>query len=78
MELLPHTRYAGRMEGLQAGLQAGAENVIKRLIQKRFGAVEAQTTKRLDQLSADQLAALGVALLDFTLPADLESWLARQ
>ena len=74
MELLPHTRYAGRMEGLQAG----AETVIKRQLQKRFGEVETRVTKRLDQLSADQLADLGVALLDFTSFADLESWLARQ
>ena len=78
MELLPHTRYAGRMEGLQEGLQTGAENVVKRILQKRFGAVETRVTKRLDQLSADQLADMGVALLDFTSFADLESWLARQ
>ena len=74
MELLPHTRYAGRMEGLQAG----AENVVVRMLQKRFGAVSKKVAKRLDKLSADQLADLGVALLDFTSPADLESWLAQQ
>ena len=74
MELLPHTRYAGKMEGLQEG----AEKIVLRQIRKRFGAVRKQETERLDGLSADQLADLGEALLDFTSPADLEAWLERQ
>ncbi len=90
MELLLHTRYAGKMEGLQEGLRTGrmeglqtgrmegAEQIVMRLLQKRFGAVAAQTTAQIDRLSVDQLGDLGDALLDFTSPADLENWLARQ
>ena len=78
MELLPHTRYAGRMEGLQEGLQAGKEELVIGLINRRFGSAPPQITERLDGLSAEELNALGLALLDFRSVADLENWLNQQ
>ncbi len=82
MELLPHTRYAGKMEGLlegrMEGLQTGKEELLILQIRRRFDFMSPQIKARIDKLSAEELNALGVALFDFTSPADLEDWLARR
>ena len=64
-------------EGQQKGRHEGKEELVARLITRRFGSVSEETTKRLDQLSSDQLNELGVALFDFASAADLEDWLSR-
>ena len=78
IELLPHTRYAGWKDGMEEGSHDRAEGIAIRLFEKRFGAVKKQIRKRFDQLSDEQLSDLCVALLDFSSPADLEDWIARQ
>ena len=61
----------------EAGISQGKETLVLRLLRRRFGAVSADVTVRLEKLSADQLDDLGEALLDFGTVADLEQWLAR-
>jgi flagellar biosynthesis/type III secretory pathway protein FliH len=67
----------GREEGKQEGRQEGKEELVARLIQRRLGAVSPQLLEQLAHLSSEQLNELGVALLDFTTAADLETWLSR-
>ena len=78
MEFLPYTFNLGKQEGWQTGLKRGKEELVVRLINRRFGSTPPQIANRLDGLSAEDLDELGLALMDFTSPADLETWLARQ
>ncbi|MEB3361442.1 MAG: DUF4351 domain-containing protein [Synechococcaceae cyanobacterium] len=74
----------GRLEGRQEGRQEGEADVTLRLLIRRCGPLSEATTAQIQALSVDQLEALavgaafsaGVALLDFTGPADLATWLA--
>jgi len=66
----------GRQEGLQQGLLEGKEDLVARLIRRRFGTVPTTVAKRLDKLTADQLNELGEALFDFSSLVDVKHWLA--
>lgn len=70
-------RLEGRTEGISQGISQGKETLLIRLLQRRLGAVPAEATQRLNQLSPEQLDDLGEALLDFSTMADLEQWFAR-
>ena len=70
-------REEGRREGWQEGRQEGQVDLVQRLLRRRLGVVTPAALKRLPALSADDLAALAEALLDFRSQSDLESWLAR-
>lgn len=59
------------------GAHHGKEELIVRLINRRFGSVSSEVRNGLDKLSADQLDALGEALLDFRTITDLQRWLER-
>jgi hypothetical protein len=59
------------------GMQRGKEELVSRLLSRRFGSVSSQVTEQLNHLSSDQLNDLGEALFDFKTLADLEAWLAR-
>ena len=59
------------------GIHDGKETLIARLMEKRLGVVPPEMTARLNTLSSDDLDDLGVAILDFSTLADLESWLSR-
>jgi predicted transposase YdaD len=64
-----------KAEGESIGEARGETRMLMRLINCRFGAVDAQITARLQQLNVSQLEELGEALLDFTSLADLEQFL---
>ncbi|MBD2365021.1 DUF4351 domain-containing protein [Anabaena minutissima FACHB-250] len=64
----------GWQEGLQEGRQEGKQNLILRQLNRRIGEIDASLIDRIQRLSIEQLENLGEALLDFTTPADLESW----
>ena len=71
----------GRQEGLRQGIQQGIQQergLILRLLNRRVGPLDAATQERLESLSISQLEALGEALLDFAVPADLTRWLDQQ
>ena len=71
-------------EGRQEGEALGEAKVTLRLPNRRCGPLTDATTAQIQALPLEQLEALavgaafsaGVALLDFTGPADLAAWLA--
>ena len=65
-------------KGYDEGISQGKEGLVVRLIGKRFGSEAPQVAERLDRLTSDQLDELGLALLDFTEPAELDNWLAQR
>ena len=82
MEELRHTRAAqdwlaaGRQEGRQEGRQQGEAAVTLRLLNRRCGPLTDATTAQIKAPPLGQLEVLADALLDFTGPDDLATWLA--
>jgi predicted transposase YdaD len=76
---LRHTRAAQEWieEGRQEGEALGEAKVTLRLLNRRCGPLTDATTARIQALPLEQLEALADALLDFTGPADLATWLAE-
>jgi len=82
-------RQQGLQEGLQEGLQQGLEQgleqgayqtaiqLVLRLLTRLFGEIDKATQARIRTLRLEQLEQLGEALLDFTTPADLQTWLHK-
>ena len=54
----------GRQEGLQAGLQAGELTILRRQIEKRFGALTGWAVEKLSALSSSDLEDLSERVLD--------------
>ncbi len=71
-------RQEGREEGRQEGRQEGILEIIMRLLERRVGEIPPEFQTRLRQLSIEQLENLGEAVLDFTNPSDLMTWLESQ
>jgi len=65
----------GRQEGRQEGKQEGEANLIIRLLNRRLGVVTPNQENQIRSLSLPGLEALGEALLDFTNPTDIDTWL---
>jgi len=65
----------GRLEGRQEGVQEGETAVTLRLLNRRCGPLNPETTARIQALPLEQLEALAQALLDFQGPAELAAWL---
>ena len=80
---LRHTRAAqewiaeGRIEGEARGRQEGEAVVTLRLLNLRCGSLSDATIARIQALPLEQLEALAEALLDFSGPTDLATWLAE-
>ncbi|QFS49703.1 DUF4351 domain-containing protein [Nostoc sphaeroides] len=68
----------GKQEGRQEGKQEGQQDLIIRLLNRRFGEIDAALIERIRELSIEQLEGLVEALLDFSVVADLEAWLNQQ
>jgi predicted transposase YdaD len=81
-EEIRHTRAVqdwlaeGRQEGLQEGEAREAAKMTLRLLNRRCGPLSEATTAQIQALPLEQLETLADALLDFTGPADLSTWLA--
>ncbi|MFN6513922.1 MAG: DUF4351 domain-containing protein [Nostoc sp. CreGUA01] len=76
--LYQRDREQAKQEGKQEGRQEGEQNLILRLLNRRFGEIDASLIERVQELSIEQLENLGEALLDFTTVADLENWFNQQ
>ncbi|MFM7548987.1 MAG: DUF2887 domain-containing protein [Cyanobacteriota bacterium] len=74
-EIFGQGRLEGRQEGRQEGVQEGEAAVTLRLLNRRCGPLNPDTTARIQALPLEQLEALAEALLDFQGPADLSAWL---
>ena len=78
-------RLTRQLEGEACGRAAEAAAMAIRQLNRRCGPLTADTTARIQAISVAQLEALavgeafsaGVALLDFTGPADLAVWLEK-
>ncbi len=67
----------GIKQGLEQGRKQEASLMILRLLKRRIGEIEPSLSNRINQLSVEQLEALGEALLDFSSRDDLLAWLAN-
>jgi hypothetical protein len=73
-EEMRHTRLV--QDWLAEGRQEEAASMTLRLLNRRCGALTDTTTAQIQALPLEQLEALADALLDFTGPDDLATWLA--
>ena len=71
-------RQEGRQEGKQEGQQEGEQRLVIRLLHRRLSEIDASLIERVQGLSIEQLENLGESLLDFSVVADLATWLNQQ
>jgi predicted transposase YdaD len=76
-EWIEEGRQEGRQEGEASGRAAEAAAVTLRLLNRRCSPLSEATTARIQALPLEQLEALAEALLDFSGPQDLTTWLAE-
>ncbi|MBW4643021.1 MAG: DUF4351 domain-containing protein [Goleter apudmare HA4340-LM2] len=62
----------------RAKQEEGQQDLIIRQLNRRFGEIDSALVERIRELSIEQLEGLGEALLDFSVVADLETWLNEQ
>jgi predicted transposase/invertase (TIGR01784 family) len=74
-EWIEEGRAEGRAEGREEGRLDGERSLVLRQLTRRIGNVTPALTVKVQTLSLPQLEALGEALLDFSQPADLVTWL---
>lgn len=67
----------GREKGREEGLHTGLYSLTLRQLQRVVGPLDEITQTQIQALPNDKLEALGEALLDFTTPADLHTWLTQ-
>ncbi|MEH2433607.1 MAG: Rpn family recombination-promoting nuclease/putative transposase [Nostoc sp.] len=68
----------GKVEGREEGKVEGERAIVLRLLNRRVGNIPDTLLSQIQELSVEQLEALGDALLDFSSLADLEGWLQDQ
>ena len=73
---LAEGRQEGRQEGEAKGRQEEAASVTLLQLNRRCAPLTDATTAQIQALPLEQLEALADALLDFTGPDDLATWLA--
>ena len=66
----------GEARGRQEGRRVEACTMTLRQLARRCGPLSEPSTTQVEALSLTQLEALAEALLDFTAPVDLQTWLA--
>jgi predicted transposase/invertase (TIGR01784 family) len=62
-------------EWIEEGALKGEQSLVLRLLTRRVGEMRPELRNKVQSLSLTQLEALGEALLDFSQPADLVTWL---
>jgi len=75
MQIVTSWMEEGIQQGLQQGIQQGQQAIIQRLLLKRIGNIRPELQAKISQLSLSQLEELAEAILDFSSPADLVTWL---
>ena len=68
----------GIQQGIQQGGQQQTSKIAVRLLEKRFGAIDADSAQQIQQLSLEKAEQLSEDLLDFTGIEDLTEWLNRK
>jgi len=64
-------------EGVKRGKREGARTVLLRQLQRKFGRLPRELSKRIDDLSQPKLNSLADAVLDFEALKDVQTWLTR-
>ncbi len=67
----------GRQEGILEGRHEGQAELVLKLLARRLGSISRTHERAIRKLSAENIEALGEALLDFNVPADLAHWLRQ-
>lgn len=67
----------GIEKGMQLGIQKGSNDLLLRLLQQRFGALEETIQAQVRALPLEKIEALSDELFRLAARADLEAWLAR-
>jgi hypothetical protein len=67
-----------QQRGIEVGERQGRISMITLQLVRCVGKIDVSLKERIGALSIKQLDKLGIALLDFTQPSDLERWLKRQ
>ena len=70
-EVLGPAYLRGREEGREQGQHEGQLALLRRQIERRFGALPAWVEQKLSQSSAEDLEAVGLRVLDATALEDL-------
>ena len=73
--LYQQDRELAKQEGREEGREEGEQRLIIRLLNRRFGEIDASLIDQIRGLSIEQLELLGYALLDFVTISDLQAWL---
>ena len=68
----------GVRQGQQLGRREGEATLVVRLLERRFGSVDATILEQIRSLTSDRLEQLAVALLDFVAITDVASWLQSE
>lgn len=68
-------REQGLQKGLEQGLQQGKQELVLRLLTRKFGEIPPEIETQIQQLSAEKLEDLGIAVLEFINLANLSAWL---
>jgi flagellar biosynthesis/type III secretory pathway protein FliH len=76
--LYQEDREKARQQGKQEGQQLGEQQIILRLLKRRFGELGLSVIEQIQALSIDELESLGDVLLDFSKVGDLEVWLREK
>ena len=71
-------REEGREEGLQQGKTQGKILLLRKMLMRKFAAIDESMLEQLLGFSQTQLEALGEALLDFQSLAELNEWFTQQ
>lgn len=59
------------------GIKKGSAEIVLRLLQRRFGPLDAAAQTHIHALPVEQIEELSDALLDFTTRAEAEAWLQQ-
>ena len=65
----------GLQQGMQRGARQGQAKMVVSLLTHKLGDLNDQQEALIENLSSDQIEALGKALLDFRVVEDLVGWL---
>ncbi len=68
----------GVRQGQQLGRREGEASLVIRLLERRFGSVDATSLEQIRSLTSDRLEQLAVALLDFVAITDVTTWLQSE
>ncbi len=67
-----------RQRAIAEGRKEEAVNLIRLLLNSRFGQIAPDLSEIINQLSVEQLESLGTSLLNFQSESDLRDWLSQQ